>query len=58
MSCSGRNLSHDVGESDHILSMKRCLTLADVERFKSNVKGENESEKLPYHCIDSAYGMT
>jgi hypothetical protein len=58
MSFYGRNLSHDVGESEHILSMKRYLTLADVERFKRNVKGENESEKHPYHWIDSAYGMT
>lgn len=58
MSCNGRNLSHDGGESDHILSMKKCLTLAHVERFKRNVKGENESEKHAYKCRDSAYGMT
>jgi len=27
--------------------MKKSLALADVERFKRNVKEENESEKRP-----------
>ena len=34
----GRNLYHSVGESECIPSVKKGLALADVERFKRNVK--------------------
>jgi hypothetical protein len=33
--------------SELVLFMKKRLALADVERIKSNVKEENESEKHP-----------
>jgi len=36
-----------VSESERIFSVKKSLALADVERFKRNVKEENESEKRP-----------
>lgn len=43
--------------NERILSVKKRPALADIERFKSNVKGENEGEKHPANCIDSARGM-
>ncbi len=57
MEFRGRNLYKYVSEDEGILSVKKSLALADVERFKRNVREENESEKRPSNGTDSAHGI-